>query len=152
MLGPGASWQGGPGGTHRVGRSILSHGRSVSIIVEHNCWVEEQSQTFHPTWGGGQLQTCFCLQSMHCAPSPVSQPSQDCQSPSQKTTATAPRDSISQRAKPRLQRTMTLAWVRHFEPNLPKVYGVPSPHPHTHTRPCCSRPWLPQSSRAQERR
>lgn len=59
MLGPGASWQGGPGGTHRVGRSILSHGRSVSIIVEHNCWVEEQSQTFHPTWGGGTAADLF---------------------------------------------------------------------------------------------
>lgn len=123
------------------GGKIRSVSREVSV---HHCRTQLLGRVtesdFPSHMGeGGQLQTCFCLQSMHRAPSPISQPCQDCQSPSQKMTAMAPRDSISQRAKPRLQRTMTLAWVRHFEPNLPKMYGVlfPTPHPHVHAVSGC---------------
>ena len=74
-------------GTHR-GRSALSHGRSVSIAVEHSCRAEEQSQTFRPTWG--QLQACFCLQSTPRVPTLISCLCPHCLSLSYKPTATAP--------------------------------------------------------------
>lgn len=77
----------GTGGTHRVGRSALSHGRSVSITVEDSCWVEGQSQTFHPMWGGGGGTAADLVLFIEHVQCPQSHLCQYCQSPSQKPTA-----------------------------------------------------------------